>query len=169
MQQREAPIHNTHQALHVKLHPSIGLIIDQLGDMLSGMIGPLSFIAACGYSLSDSLTDLYCIALAIRQHIPTIEFLKGDGADATVLTIRHLLPLSDDDKQIIIDFAQQHSLAIYTQSGGPESVSLLHPKREPAMFYRLPKYNARISFGPGDFLVSWPSNRSSHWQHLLTH
>jgi 23S rRNA (uracil1939-C5)-methyltransferase len=102
--------------------------------------------------------------LSCPHRIPQIEVAAGD--DATALVIRHLLPLTDADRTLLCGFAQQHSLQIYLQGGGPDSVTLLWPEKcamdgavtEPRMqtptplYYRLPEYDVTLHFRPTDFI-----------------
>ena len=102
--------------------------------------------------------------LSCPHRIPQIEVAAGD--DATALVIRHLLPLTDADRTLLCGFAQQHSLQIYLQGGGPDSVTPLWPEKcamdgavtEPRMqtptplYYRLPEYDVTLHFRPTDFI-----------------
>ncbi|MBI3574322.1 MAG: 23S rRNA (uracil(1939)-C(5))-methyltransferase RlmD [Gammaproteobacteria bacterium] len=77
-----------------------------------------------------------------------------DGAhhDATALVIRHLLPLTDADRALLREFAQQHSLQIYLQGGGPDSIAPLWPEIPTPLYYRLPEYDVTLHFRPTDFI-----------------
>lgn len=92
------------------LHPSVG-----------NLIQPLKLLIA---------------NLKAYQHIPQIEVAIGDTA--TALIFRHMLPLEDSDLDKLIAFAQTHTLQLYLQPGGPQSVHLLWPTAEEATLrYRL--------------------------------
>jgi 23S rRNA (uracil1939-C5)-methyltransferase len=83
-----------------------------------------------------------------KRDIPQVEFIAGD--DAIVLTIRHMLPLSDADKGAWAAFGEEHGFAIYLQPGGVESV---HPLvAEVPLSFRLPPWNIELAFRPLDFI-----------------
>ncbi|MGE8281147.1 MAG: 23S rRNA (uracil(1939)-C(5))-methyltransferase RlmD [Stenotrophomonas sp.] len=85
-----------------------------------------------------------------KRDIPQIEFIGGDAAIA--LTVRHLQPLSDADKQAWMAFGQQHGFAIYLQSGGLETVAPLWPVEGVALSFALPQWNVELAFRPLDFI-----------------
>jgi 23S rRNA (uracil1939-C5)-methyltransferase len=83
-----------------------------------------------------------------KRDIPQVEFIAGD--DAIVLTIRHMLPLSDADKHAWAAFGEEHGFAIYLQPGGVESV---HPLvAEVPLSFRLAPWNIELAFRPLDFI-----------------
>ena len=48
--------------------------------------------------------------------------------------------------------AQQHSLQIYLQGGGPDSIAPLWPETPAPLYYRLPEYDVTLHFRPTDFI-----------------
>lgn len=84
-----------------------------------------------------------------KRDIPQIEFIAGD--DAIVLTVRHLQPLSEHDRQALTEFGQAHGFAIFLQPGGLESVHALWPQEVPLSF-RLPQWDVELAFRPLDFI-----------------
>src|SRR5262249_1739793 len=70
--------------------------------------------------------------------------------NATVLVIRHLDPLTENDETLIRSFADRHGVAIWLQPGGPESAHPFHPS-ESALYYELPEFGLRLAFRPTDF------------------
>jgi 23S rRNA (uracil1939-C5)-methyltransferase len=87
--------------------------------------------------------------LSCYQAIPQVEVAVGD--EAVALVIRHLQPLTDMDRQSLIAFAKQEQFAIYTQSGGPDTIAPLWPQ-QPVLQYSLPEYGLRYDFIPSDFV-----------------
>lgn len=77
-----------------------------------------------------------------------------DGAhhDATALVIRHLLPLTDADRELLRVFGEQHNLQIHLQGGGPDSIVPLWPETPTPLYYRLPEYDVALHFRPTDFI-----------------
>ncbi len=84
-----------------------------------------------------------------KRDIPQIEFIAGD--DAVALTIRHMQPLSERDRQAWVDFAQTHGFAVFLQPGGVDSVHPLWPQDVPLSF-RLPQWDVELAFRPLDFI-----------------
>ncbi|UEQ16366.1 23S rRNA (uracil(1939)-C(5))-methyltransferase RlmD [Xanthomonas phaseoli pv. manihotis] len=84
-----------------------------------------------------------------KRDIPQIEFIAGD--DAVALTIRHMQPLSERDRQAWIAFAQEHGFAVFLQPGGVDSVHPLWPQDVPLSF-RLPQWDVELAFRPLDFI-----------------
>jgi len=90
--------------------------------------------------------------LSIRDRIPQIELAMGDqgGESITAMVIRILLPLTQDDENILIAFAKEHQIWIWTQTQGPETVKPFYPL-EGHLHYNLPEFGIQIPFHPTDF------------------
>ena len=89
--------------------------------------------------------------LSIRARIPQIEVAVADYA--TALVYRVLDPPSGDDLDEFRRFADEHDVRIYLQTGGLDTVSLLHPDEEQEpLYYTLPEFDVRIEFEPVDFV-----------------
>jgi 23S rRNA (uracil1939-C5)-methyltransferase len=86
--------------------------------------------------------------LSIRARLPQIEVAVGDNA--AVLIIRHLDPLSDEDKSRLRRFSEQHRIDLWLQPAGPESAYPFHPERS-ELYYELPEFGVRLQFRPTDF------------------
>ncbi len=87
--------------------------------------------------------------LFIRQHIAQIEASIAD--DDVALIIRHLKPIRDDDEKILLDFAEEQGVRIYSQSKGPKTIFEMTKKDRP-LFFDMPEYNIRMEFLPSDFI-----------------
>ena len=87
--------------------------------------------------------------LQAREQIPQIEFIAGDAAIA--LTVRHLQPLGEADRDALARFGREHGFAIFLQPKGPDSV---HPLQDeaPALSFRLPQWDVELAFEPLDFI-----------------
>ncbi len=115
------------------LHSSVGEIIDELAQCISKM--------------------------EAKRSIAQIEVAVGDNQ--TVLVFRHLEELNDDDRKILADFCQAHSLVCYLQAGKPDALELLTPQHAETLYYDLPvaaginrnvvEKDLRIEFQPSDF------------------
>ena len=86
-----------------------------------------------------------------RQHIPQIEVANGDTR--TALIVRHLKPLSNDDRAKWVEFAQQHEIVIYLQPKGPTTVHRIWPVEEEkaSLSYRLDDFDVELKQEPLDF------------------
>ena len=92
--------------------------------------------------------------LQARREIPQIEFIAGDPDaqfSGVALTIRHLAPLSDDDRAALVAFGQEHGFAIFLQPGGVDSVHPLWPEA-PRLAFTLPDWGIEFLFKPLDFI-----------------
>jgi 23S rRNA (uracil1939-C5)-methyltransferase len=72
------------------------------------------------------------------------------GDDQCILIFRLLSEITNEDRKKLLQFGQDHDIAIYTQTGGPETVTPLNG--EPVeLIYALPRYDLSIHFLPNDF------------------
>jgi 23S rRNA (uracil1939-C5)-methyltransferase len=89
--------------------------------------------------------------LSIRARLPQIEVAVADNGIA--LVFRVLDPPSDADEAALSEFAIRHSLRLYLQTGGLDSIELLHPSGAvESLYYELPEFDVRIEFEPVDFV-----------------
>lgn len=96
--------------------------------------------------------------LDARDAIPQIEVAVGEHSDQpdgplqVALVIRHLRMLTGNDRQRLSDFAAEHQLELYLQSGGPATVERFWPRAgEERLYYGLPAFGLRLGFHPNDF------------------
>jgi 23S rRNA (uracil1939-C5)-methyltransferase len=90
--------------------------------------------------------------LRIKQHIAQIEVSIAD--DDVALIVRHLKPINLDDEKILMEFAEQYNVRIYSQSKGPNTIVEMvksETKSKP-LYFDMPKYNVRMEFLPSDFI-----------------
>lgn len=96
--------------------------------------------------LSEMMTGL-----SIRDQIPQIEVSAGD--DEVAFVVRHLAPLSVDDLQAWVAFCQSHSLTLYLQPGGLDTVHKVWPDdNHDRLTTKLPSLDLTYHFHPLDFL-----------------
>lgn len=89
-----------------------------------------------------------------RRDIPQIEFIAGDPTpeySGIALVFRHLLPLSERDRNALAAFGQEHRFAVFLQPGGVDSVHALWPQA-PQLSFRLPDWDVDFAFKPLDFI-----------------
>lgn len=107
------------------LDPKVGELINALGTMIA--------------------------KLSCKEIIPQIEVAIGD--DAAGLVFRHMKALPQTDIDQLMAFAKLHTLKIYLQPQGPDSVHLLYPQTDSFFLqYTLSKYNLTFAFHPTDFI-----------------
>ena len=88
-------------------------------------------------------------SLSIRDRIPQIEVAGGDTAMS--LNFRVLAPPSETDRERLREFGERHGLALYLQSGGPNSVQALE-REAPELTYQLPDASLDLVFEPDHFV-----------------
>ncbi|MBI3547164.1 MAG: 23S rRNA (uracil(1939)-C(5))-methyltransferase RlmD [Gammaproteobacteria bacterium] len=94
-------------------------------------------------------------SLSCPNRIPQVEIAGGDGAVENKIfafIFRHLVALTENDKQLLRDFGQQHDIQIYLQASTPTALVCLWPDNPAPLYYRLPEFNIEIRFGPTDFV-----------------
>lgn len=87
--------------------------------------------------------------LSRPDRLPQIELAVGDGG--TVLTLRHMEPLTDSDIQTLHAFGQQYEVMWWLQPKGPETVHPLNREDADKLYYALPDYGLCMPFKPSDF------------------
>ena len=101
-------------------------------------------------SVGERLEELAALiqSLEARARIAQIEVAVGE--ETTALALRNLDPLSDGDRQRLIEYAQATGLHLWLQPGGPATVEPLWPQ-ESTLFYRLQRHRVELQFLPTDF------------------
>lgn len=105
------------------LHPAVGELLPALQDLVG--------------------------SLSIYQRLPQIELAVSD--DQIVLVVRHLEPVSEDDREKLAAFEQAHGVIFFLQPGGPDSIVKLSDAVFPGLKYRLPDHDIEIAFTATDF------------------
>ena len=88
-------------------------------------------------------------SMKLRERIPQLELAVGE--DVTILVLRHLEPLPEDDAAKLRAFADRHGIQWWLQPKGPDSAHPLYPQRAPELDYHLPEFGLRLGFRPTDF------------------
>jgi 23S rRNA (uracil1939-C5)-methyltransferase len=99
----------------------------------------------------DSLVEplsLLLTALSVRNRVPQIEVAVADNAVA--LVVRILEALTPQDRELLLQFAREHSVQIYIQPGGYETIEPLSDVTP--LEYRLPQFDISLRFQPNDFV-----------------
>jgi 23S rRNA (uracil1939-C5)-methyltransferase len=96
--------------------------------------------------LSDMLAKL-----SIRARLPQIEVAVGENA--TALVFRVLDPPTTEDLDVLSEFGRSHTLRIYLQPAGLDSIELLFAEPDPQpLFYTLRASDVKIEFDPVGFV-----------------
>ncbi|HEU5339044.1 MAG TPA: 23S rRNA (uracil(1939)-C(5))-methyltransferase RlmD [Sulfuricaulis sp.] len=88
--------------------------------------------------------------LSCPDRIPQIEV--AGGMNASALVIRHLAPLTYEDRERLAAFGEANDIRIYLQPGRPDSIAPLWPVVPKPMYYRIPGFEVDIHFEPADFI-----------------
>ena len=113
----------------------------------------LAELEQCEVLHPDAGMRLTSFATVIRRlscydQIAQIELAIADNVSAFVF--RNLVELTEEDKEILIDYAKEENIAIYLQPKGPKTVTPLYPEN-PRLQYTLSDYNVTLDFQPTDF------------------
>jgi len=117
----------------------------------SNYIAELDSCAVLHPAIGRRLTELrdFIRGLESYDQIPQLEVAIGDNV--TALIFRHLIELSAADRQRLCDFQERSGIALYLQSGGPETVVPLNDQTATDLSYHLEPYAIDIHFRPDDF------------------
>ncbi len=99
--------------------------------------------------LIDALSELVG-SLSIRARVPQIEVAVADTAIA--LVFRVLDSPTAADREQLERFARTHTVQVWLQPGGLDSIQRLAPAAAPPLSYELPAFGVRMFFEPVDFI-----------------
>ncbi len=99
-------------------------------------------------SLIVPLREMFT-TMDLRERLPQVELAVGEAV--TVLVLRHLEPLGEEDKTKLRAFADRHGIQWWLQPKGPDTAHPFHPESAPALDYRLPEFGLSIAFRPTEF------------------
>ena len=88
--------------------------------------------------------------LTIRSYIPQIE-LSITEKDSVII-LRHLQPLTEDDKKKLITFCQYNDLTLFLQPNSIHNLELLYPKDKDLDFCYVLENNIKLNFQPLQFI-----------------
>ena len=87
--------------------------------------------------------------MAGRERFPQVELAVGEAV--TVLVLRHLEPIVEEDAAKLRTFADRHRIQWWLQPKGPDTAHPFYPTDAPALDYRLPEFGLSIGYGPTEF------------------
>lgn len=137
--------------LSVRLVRKKGGVLVGFRERRSSYVADMTECHVLPESVSDLLVPLRQLieSLSNPDRIPQIEVSVGEGT--VVLLLRHLEPLTDDDKNKLTRFTEKHGVCWWLQPGGLDTVSPLVPGDEDKLFYTLPEYGLTMQYRPTDF------------------
>ena len=101
------------------------------------------------------------VQLSIRDKLPQIELAVGEadlayGLPVIVLILRIMGELTPSDEALLKAFADEHSVQIWTQTKGPDTIKPYYPLGSstqllPALQYSLPEFDLTYPFKPNEF------------------
>ena len=87
--------------------------------------------------------------MVLRERLPQVELAVGESV--TVLVLRHLEPVGEEDRAKLRAFADRHGIQWWFQPKGPDTAHPFYPEDSPALDYRLPEFGLAIGFRPTEF------------------
>lgn len=155
--------------LSVRYVPDRGGILIGFHEKRKSFIANLNTCLVLDTKISALLPALRTLIslLSCRHRIPQVEIAVGDSATeiatakSSALVFRHLLELTEQDKQLLRQFGMQHDIQIYLQANAPRPLLCLWPEKPEELSYRLPDFNIELRFAPTDFIqINSPVNRA---------
>ncbi|MGZ5039895.1 MAG: 23S rRNA (uracil(1939)-C(5))-methyltransferase RlmD [Usitatibacter sp.] len=99
-------------------------------------------------ALIPELREMFT-SMQLRERMPQIELAVGE--DVTILVLRHLEPIPEDDAAKLRAFADRHGIQWWLQPKGPDTAHAFHPLEAPALDYRLPEFGLSLRYRPTEF------------------
>lgn len=87
-------------------------------------------------------------SLSIYEQMPQIELAIGE--ETTAMVLRIMAPLTQDDNERLIAFADQYRVQWWLQPKGPETIFPFYPT-DVELHYALPEFGIKMPFKPTDF------------------
>ncbi len=111
------------------LHPSVGELIEPLSELIG--------------------------SLTVYRQVPQIEVAIGEHD--VVLVLRHLVPMTAGDHELLQQFERTHEVCFFLQPGGPDTIQPLNTASPAQLTYGLPQYQIEFEFAPTDFIQVNPA------------
>jgi 23S rRNA (uracil1939-C5)-methyltransferase len=134
-----------------------GVVLVGFHERKSSFVADMTECHVLPRKISDLLPALRLLVatLTIYDRLPQIELAVGEKVDGSgtldyVLVLRILAPLGPADETLLREFADQHGIAFWLQTGGPATVVPFHPQ-DSSLIYLLPEFAIEMPFAPTDF------------------
>ena len=156
-EQMLAPIHGPswgyryRARMAVRLVPRKGGVLVGFHERRSSYVADMTSCAVLHPRVSALLVPLRRLieSLSMPERLPQIEVAVGD--DVVALVLRHLEPLTPDDKEKLVEFGVRHNIQWWLQPKGLETVHLLNEDESTQLSYSLPEFDVLMPFEPTDF------------------
>lgn len=138
--------------LGVRFVPSEGGAIIGFRQRNKSFLANLETCLVLEPKISALLPALHALIaeLSCPDRIPQIEVAVGSSAAA--LVFRHLVPLTQQDRERLAAFGEHNDIRIYLQPSRPDSIAPLWPADPEPLSYRIPAFDVEIRFEPADFI-----------------
>ncbi len=106
-----------------------------------------------GHRLPELRTAL--MKLEAYREIPQVEIAASANASSThevALVFRHMIPLSEQDQNHLIEFGRNQHYSIYLQGGGPHTIKKIYPDGPSFLIDTQPELGLKFEFHPTDFV-----------------
>jgi len=137
--------------LSARLVPAKGRVLVGFREVGGRYVADIGDCRVLDPAFADRLLSLSELigGLSIPDRIAQIECAAGD--DAAAIVLRHLEPLTDADRRRLCTWSDANRIAVWLQSGGPDTVNLLHPEGH-QLRYRLDAFGLEFEFHPQQFV-----------------
>lgn len=146
-----APWHYRHKArLRVRYVEKKGGVLVGFNEKGTSYVTSMDSCEVLTQPVSDLIVPLKALIgqLSIKQSVPQIELAVGE--DATVLVFRIMEALTEADIALLQTFEETHSVQVWTQTKGPDTVKPLFA-HDGMLHYSLPEFNLQYPFSPIEF------------------
>jgi 23S rRNA (uracil1939-C5)-methyltransferase len=140
--------------LSIRLVAKKGGILVGFHEKKSGYITDMLSCEVVPRKVSALLPPLRMLISSLSQpeKFPQIELAVGEsgGQRVTVFVLRNMAPLTSDDEQKLVAFADLHQVQWWLQPVGPDTAFAFYPSVS-SLHYLLPEFGIEMPFKPTDF------------------
>ncbi len=154
------PIHGPNWGYRYRARLSVRYVVKKSTVLIgfhekkSGFIADMKSCEILPPSVSAMLMPMRSMisALSIRDQLPQIELALGDGPNGKVIVmvLRVMAAPTEEDKAVLMAFADQWGVQWWLQSKGPDTAVPFYPNTYP-LHYTLPEFGISMPFKPTDF------------------
>lgn len=138
--------------LGVKFVPKKGGALVGFREKRSSFLATIDSCVVLDPRVGQLITPLKNMISELDSNDKTAQLEVAMGDDQVALVVRHLVPLTEKDQNLWIEFGKEHGIYIYLQPKGPDTVHLLYgPDTRDWLSYRLDDYDVEMLFHPMDF------------------
>ncbi len=130
------------------LDPKVSALLPALRELISGLSCP-DRIPQLEVAVGDNFAGSEIERASAR---PEGGRARDGALKVAALVVRHLVPLTYEDREKLAVFGEGHDIRIYLQPGRPDSIAPLWPAAPAPLFYRIPAFDVEIRFKPADFI-----------------